>query len=106
MASNPSLVQYLADQCSGAGEIVARKMFGDYGLYCDGKFFGVVSDDGLYIKPTQPGRELLRVVDERPAYPGAKPSFYIQDVDDAGYLAGLVRATCSALPQPKPRLKP
>ena len=26
MASNPDLVQYIADQCSGAGEIVARKL--------------------------------------------------------------------------------
>lgn len=28
MASNTDFVQYIADQCSGAGEIVAKKMFG------------------------------------------------------------------------------
>jgi len=37
MASNADFVQYIADQCSGAGEIVTKKMFGDYGIYCDGK---------------------------------------------------------------------
>jgi len=37
MASNANFVQYIADQCSGAGEIVTKKMFGDYGIYCDGK---------------------------------------------------------------------
>ena len=37
MASNADFVQYIADQCSGAGEMVAKKMFGDYGIYCDGK---------------------------------------------------------------------
>lgn len=26
MASNPDLVQYIADQCSGAGEIAVKKM--------------------------------------------------------------------------------
>ena len=31
MASNADFVQYIADQCGGAGEIVAKKMFGDYG---------------------------------------------------------------------------
>ena len=30
MASNPDLVQYIVDQCAGAGTITARKMFGDY----------------------------------------------------------------------------
>jgi hypothetical protein len=39
MASNSDFVQYIADQCSGAGEITARKMFGDYGIYCNGIIF-------------------------------------------------------------------
>lgn len=30
MASNPDLVQYIADQCAGAGKITVKKMFGDY----------------------------------------------------------------------------
>ena len=37
MASNTDFVQYIVDQCSGAGEIIAKKMFGDYGIYCDEK---------------------------------------------------------------------
>ena len=37
MASNKDLVQYIADQCSKAGEITVKKMFGDYGIYGDGK---------------------------------------------------------------------
>lgn len=35
MASSSDLVQYIADQCRDAGGIVCRKMFGDYGIYCD-----------------------------------------------------------------------
>ena len=42
MASNADFVQYIADQCSGAGGIVTKKMFGDYGIYCDGKIFGLI----------------------------------------------------------------
>ena len=33
MASNPDFVQYIADQCDGAGEITAKKLFGDFGIY-------------------------------------------------------------------------
>ena len=105
MASNPDFVQYIVDQCAGAGEIAARKMFGDWCLYCSGKPFGLVCDNGLYVKPTDAGRRLLRAEDMRPPYDGAKPHFYIEDVDDRDYLSALVKATCAALPEPKPRKK-
>lgn len=105
MASNPDFVQYIVDQCGKAGDITARKMFGDYGVYCNGKFFGLVSDNGFYVKPTEAGRQMLRSVDLRPPYEGAKPYFYIEDVDDSDYVSALVRATCADLPEPKPKAK-
>lgn len=101
MASNADFVQFIADQCAGAGEIVTKKMFGDYGIYCDGKIFGLICDNCFYLKPTEAGRKLLRVMDMRPPYEGAKNYFYIADVDDRDYLSELVRETCSELPMPK-----
>ncbi len=54
-----------------------------------------------------PGLALLEAageVVEAPAYPGAKPSLLLSNhVEDAGWLAGLIRATADALPAPKPR---
>ena len=105
MASNPDFVQYIADQCAGAGDIVARKMFGDYGVYLNGKIFGLICDNGFYLKPTEAGRRLLRTEVLRPPYEGAKPYFYIEDVDDRDYLSALVRATCDELPESKPKNK-
>ena len=105
MASNPDFVQYIVDQCGGAGEIAARKMFGDYCVYCGSKPFGLICDNGLYIKPTDAGRRLLRAEDMRPPYPGARPHFYIEDVDDRDYMSALVAATCAALPDAKPKKK-
>jgi TfoX/Sxy family transcriptional regulator of competence genes len=101
MASNADFVQYIADQCSGAGEIVAKKMFGDYGIYCNGKIFGLVCDNRFYLKPTAAARALLRIVELRPPYDGAKDYFYIADVDDRDYLSALVSATYKALPESK-----
>ena len=103
MASNTDLVQYIADQCADAGEITVRKMFGDYGIYCDGKIFGLICDDCFYVKPTEAVRPLLRVVDMRPPYEGAKDYYFIADVDDRDYLSQIVSETCRALPEPKPR---
>ena len=103
MASNTDFVQFIADQCGGAGEIVTKKMFGDYGIYCDGKIFGLICDNHFYLKPTEAARALLRLEELRLPYEGAKDYFYIADVDDRDYLSELVRVTCRALPEPKKR---
>ena len=101
MASNLDFVQYIADQCAGAGEMMVKKMFGDYGIYCNGKIIGLICDDSFFLKPTEAVRPLLRRVDLRPPYDGAMDYFYIADVDDRDYLSQLVRVTCLALPEPK-----
>lgn len=105
MASNPDLVQYIVDQCGGSANITVRKMFGDYGIYCGGKIFGLICDNNLYIKPTETGRKMLRSETMRPPYEGAKPYFYIEDIDDRDYLSALVKATCDELPEPKEKKK-
>ena len=66
MASNPDFVQFIIDQCSGAGEIAVKKMMGDYCAYCDGVLFGLICDNNFYVKVTEPGRALLKEVILRP----------------------------------------
>lgn len=36
MASDPKTVAFIVEQAAGAGEVRAKAMFGEYGLYCDG----------------------------------------------------------------------
>ena len=54
-----------------------------------------------YLKRTDAVAALLRSIDLRQPYDGAKDYFYIADVDDCDYLSALVAATCRALPEPK-----
>lgn len=54
MACNTDFVQYISDQCSGAGEIAVKKMMGDYCIYCDGILFGLICDNNFYLKVTEP----------------------------------------------------
>ncbi|MDC7996945.1 TfoX/Sxy family protein [Gilvibacter sediminis] len=106
MASDSYFIEYVVEQISPAGDIVCKKMFGEYGLYCDGKFFGMVCDDKFFIKPTQAGRTYIGEPTEAPAYPGAKNSFLIEEqLDDSKWLCGLVQCTVAELPVPKPKKK-
>ena len=101
MASRLEYVQYVAEQLSGAGEITYKKMFGEYGLYCDSKIFANISDDQLFVKITEAGRSLFPGLPEAPPYPGAKNCFLIEDVDDRDFLTALTLTTCQALPEAK-----
>jgi len=42
MASNIEFVEYVCDQISDAGNIIYKKMFGDYGVYCNNKIIGLI----------------------------------------------------------------
>lgn len=103
MASRIEFVEYVADQLRDAGAITYKKMFGEYGLYCDGKIFAVVCDDQLYVKITENVKKSYPELSEAPPYKGAKNYFLIEDVEDPAMLTELVTATCRELPAPKPK---
>ncbi len=58
MASKQEFVQYIAEQLHDAGNVTYRKMFGEYGVYLDGKIVALVCDDQLFVKITEAGRKL------------------------------------------------
>ena len=101
MASNAELVQYIAEQCSGAGAIRTRKMFGEYGIYCDEKIFGLICRNQLFIKITKAGKEMFPNLETAPPYEGAKPHFLFSDIDNGDALSKFVQITCRELPEPK-----
>ena len=65
MACNSDFVQYIADQCAGAGEIAVKQMMGDYCIYCDGILFGLICDNNFYLKVTEPGKSLRSIFTSR-----------------------------------------
>jgi len=104
MASKSETIDYLIGQIAGAGIVNARKMFGEFGVYCDEKMIALVCDDQLFIKPTAGGKAYLQEYEEGLPYPGAKPWILIPEDqwDDAIWLSELVRITAAELPPPKP----
>ena len=98
---------YLLGQVEHAGSIFARRMFGEYALYCDGRTVALVCNDDLYVKPTKAGKAYLGEVTEGTPFPGAKRWFYISgdQWEDADWLTQLLRQTAAELPLPKPKAK-
>ena len=104
MASDLGFVEFVVEQMENSGIITYRKMFGEYGLYCNGKIMALICDDKLFIKPTKAGRDYIANLVESPPYPGAKPYFLIEDqLEDRDWISDLVRITVDELPEPKPK---
>lgn len=102
MASRQSTVDFILDQIAGAGDVAAKKMFGEYGLYCDGRMVALVCDDQLFVKPTAAGRAFAGALEEGSPYPGAKPHLLISGErwEDGEWLSELIRISAAELPPP------
>lgn len=103
MASNQDFVDFVCGQIQNVGEISAKKMFGEYGIYSDGKIFALICDNHLYIKPTQNGKDFIgKAKKEAPPYPGANLYLLIEEqIEDSDWLSQLVRITLEHLPESK-----
>lgn len=93
------------DQIRAAGDVSARKMFGEYAIYCGTKIVGLVCDDRLFVKKTDAGRSYVVRCLEKSPYDGAKPCFLISQkrMDDREWITELIRITSSELPEPVPK---
>jgi len=103
MASRQSTVDFIVEQIADAGFVSARKMFGEYGIFCDGKIVAMVCDDQLFFKATAGGKAFIGTVVEASPYPGAKPCFLISGDrwEDREWLSNLVKISAAELPLPK-----
>lgn len=105
MATRKETVEHILDQLAPL-PVRAKAMFGEYGLYCDGKVVALICDDTLFVKPsaaaTGHGADDAWLA---PPYPGAKGYYAIPGdrLDDRDWLQDLVSATADALPAPKPK---
>jgi TfoX/Sxy family transcriptional regulator of competence genes len=107
MTSKQDTVDFILEQIANAGVVSARKMFGEYAIYCNGKVVALVCDDQLFVKPTNNGKKFIGSVSEASPYKGAKPCYLISgDLwEDADWLAELIKISAAELPLTKPKKK-
>jgi TfoX/Sxy family transcriptional regulator of competence genes len=84
-------------------EVTAKPMFGEYGLYHQGKNFALVCDNALFVKVTAAGAALAGHIGQASPYEGAKPAFRISSakLNDRDWIIALVKSTSDSLPAPK-----
>ena len=94
MATTDEYRDYILEQFHLAPDISARKMMGEYVLYCRGKVLGGLYDNRLMVMPGAP---------ETPPYPGARPMLEVEQVEDPAFLCRLAEAMWPELPAPAPK---
>jgi TfoX/Sxy family transcriptional regulator of competence genes len=104
MATELSFVEYVTEQSGLDERITFKRMFGEYGLYIDGKVVAFACDNSLFVKAADATAALTADLPRRPPYPGAKP-YPVADelLDDADRLHALLVATANAMPEPRPK---
>ena len=76
MASDPAFRDQVLRRLIPVGPVVARAMFGGFGLYLDGAMFGLIAFDRLYFKVDEANRADYHEAGTGPfTYPGrTKPT--------------------------------
>lgn len=79
-----SFKDFVLDQLHDLGDVDCRRMFGGYGLYDNGVFFGIISQARLYFKTTPSSRIAYVQRGMQPFRPNARQtltSYYEVPVD-------------------------
>ena len=88
MASTKAYRDFILDNLSALDNITSKSMMGEYLLYYNGTLFGGIYDDRLLVKvvDSNKGYSMPEVI----PYKGAKPMYYVIDVDNREVLNNIV----------------
>ena len=99
MSSSVDFKDFILDQLRYLDDISCRAMMGEFVLYYKGIVFGGIYDDRFLIKRTETNQK-YKLSEEIP-YPGGKPMFMVDNLDDGEYLSELIKVTYEDLKQNK-----
>jgi DNA transformation protein and related proteins len=66
MTATADFAAYALELLAAAGRVAAQRMFGGYGLYCEGVMFALIADDVLYLKADDINRPELERAGSEP----------------------------------------
>lgn len=105
MATTAEYLEFVMDQMpSGIGEFRARKMFGEYMIYCNDKPVLTVCDNAVFVKKLPELSELMRNAPCGFPYEGAKEA-YLLDIEDRALTVAVIEILERVTPLPKKRAK-
>ena len=95
MSSTKEYRDYILEQLRDLPGITCRPMMGEFLLYLDGVLFGGIYDDRLLVKIAPTNAEFG--ISEAIPYDGAKPMYFVEDVDNADLLKEIIIQTKGGL---------
>ena len=104
MSVSASYLDYALEQLAGLGRVSSRRMFGGVGLYCEGRFFGLIDDDAIYFKVDDRNRgdyhargmAPFRPYRDRPEFSMSYFQVPVDVLEDATQFVGWARAAVRA----------
>ncbi len=104
MSTDRSFIEYVVDQADLAGRLTTRRMFGEYGLYVDGRIVAFCFDNRLFLKLVPETAALLAELPRQELFPGSKPYALADELlDEPERLRERLLALARLLPEPKPK---
>ena len=95
MASTKEYRDFILEQLSDISGVSCRPMMGEFLLYLDGVLFGGIYDDRMLVKIVPENAEFN--MSEAIPYDGAKPMYFVEDVDDVEKLKEIIIKTKGGL---------
>ena len=95
MATSKNYKDFILEQLSLLENIKCKPMMGEFLLYYNGILFGGIYDNRLLLKRTLSNKKYN--MPEQLPYNGAKPMYFVEDVDNKELLGEIVQATYDGL---------
>ena len=103
MPTSQTTVDFILGKLRPANRFSAKRMFGEYGLYADGKMVAVICDERLYVKIAPASEALADQCEKGEPYPRAKPHYVVDEgqLSTLPSLPGILFSLADAMPSKK-----
>lgn len=95
MATTKDYKDFVLEQLSLLDNITCKSMMGEYLLYCNKILFGGIYNNKLLVKIVHSNKSYM--LQEAIPYPGAKPMYLVDNIDNKEKLKSIIIDTCKGI---------
>ena len=103
MATSREYALFVENLFRGVERFSMKRMFGEYGIYLQGRVLGFLCDEQILLQDTPTARKLLPNAERKELFPGSKLFIIFSDEGNHHLLQSVAQAMWEELPVPKPR---
>ena len=103
MATSREYALFVENLFRGVDGFSMKRMFGEYGIYLQGRVLGFLCDEQILLQDTPTARKLLPDAERKELFPGSKLFIIFSDEGNHHLLQSVAQAMWEELPVPKHR---